>query len=376
MRILIAPDKFKGSLSGQEAAEAIAKGLIKVFPKSDIVKLPLADGGEGLLDAFREAKHTNAFETQVLDALGRYVRASWLMVSDENGSTAIIESSQANGLWRIPETHRNVDRSSSFGVGQLIVDAMSEGADRILIGIGGSATNDAAIGIASALGCRFLDHNGNPLEAIPENFTKISTIDSSKLISTPPITVACDVVNPLFGIRGATQVYGPQKGLDSSDFDQTEKSLQHFTKVVNTHFKSDFTEIPGSGAAGGLGYGLMSFLSAELQSGFNCIAEVLDAEHEVSKSDLVITAEGSLDSQSLEGKTPIGVSRLARKHGIPVYAFAGRLADEHLLHQHFDGLASIVNRPMSLEFAVKNGAELLELAAERLARILSHSHSL
>lgn len=374
MRILIAPDKFKGSLSGKQAAEAIERGFSKVFPQANYIQLPLADGGEGILDAFRDVGATEIRETLVNDALDREVAASWLLMLDGTTTTALIESSQANGLWRISEFERNLPRSSSFGVGQLIREAISAGAKKIIIGIGGSATNDAGLGIAAALGCRFLDASGHPVEPIPENFLMISSIDSENLPHLPPIIVACDVANPLLGPRGATRIYGPQKGLAPTDTEATEAGHHHFATIANAHFKTDFSEVPGAGAAGGLGYGLMTFCGATLESGFDCIADALEAEKHVSTADIVITAEGSLDSQSLEGKTPIGVSRLARKHGVPVYALAGRLADEELLHLHFDGIASIVNAPMTLDHAIANGSELLELAAERLARILKTSN--
>lgn len=368
MFILIAPDKFKGSLTAREAAEAIRAGFRKIFPNASYELLPLADGGEGIIEAFREATGGEIRSATVRDALHRDVQAHWLLLDD---GTAVIESSQANGLWRIAENERDVARSSTCGVGQLIREAIANGASRIIIGIGGSATNDAGLGLAASLGCRFLDASGNALEAIPRNIPRIATIDSSALISLPPIRVACDVSNPLLGSRGATRIYGPQKGLLLEDLESAEAAHSHFAEICDGHFKTDFAEIPGAGAAGGLGYGLMTFCGAALESGFDCIAGALGAEPLISKADLVITAEGSLDSQTLEGKTPFGISKLARKHGIPVYALAGRLADEDLLHAHFDGIASIVNAPMSLEQAIANAPHLLEMAATRLAHILA-----
>lgn len=370
MQIVIAPDKFKGSLTGSEAAEAIRAGFAKVFPSATFDLMPLADGGEGLLEAFsRGVGAATAHNVKVADALGREVSAEFLI----SGETAVIESSQANGLYLIRPAERDITRASSFGVGQLIQAAVSAGASRIIIGIGGSATNDAGLGIAAALGCRFLDSNGDAVEPIPANMARIATIDSSQMIDLPPITVACDVVNPLLGERGATRVYGPQKGLLPERADAAEGALRLFSELANAHFGTDFTEVPGAGAAGGIGYGLMTFCGATLESGFDCIANTLGAEERIAAADLVITAEGSLDSQTLEGKTPHGVSRLARKHGIPVYAIAGSLADEELLHAHFDGIASLVNGPMTLEDAVANAPDLLEKAATRLAHILRNS---
>lgn len=370
MLIVIAPDKFKGSLTGREAAQAIHNGFAKVFPDATYVLLPMADGGEGILDALRNAAAGKTKETTVSDALGRPVKASWLHLDD---GTAIIESSQANGLWRIKESDRTVPRSSTFGVGQLILEAASAGASGIIVGIGGSATNDAGIGLAAALGCRFLDAMGKPVEALPINIPRISSIDSTDLRKTPPIRVACDVSNPLLGLRGATRVYGPQKGLPPQAIDSAEADHQRFAGLCGDHFGTRFEETPGAGAAGGLGYGLMTFCAATMESGFDCIAGALGAETRISKADLVITAEGCLDAQTLEGKTPYGVAKLARKHGVPVYAFAGCLADEELLHDHFDGIASLVNSPMTLEQAVADAHRLLELAATRLAHTLARA---
>ncbi len=369
MRILIAPDKFKGSLSAKQAAEAIERGVLQVFPSATCTLLPLADGGEGLLDAFQENGQFTLKKSTVHDALGRPVTASWLLKPSE--SIAIIESSQANGLWRISETERNPARSSTYGVGQLIHAAISAGATEILIGIGGSATNDAGVGLAAALGCQFLDDSGQALQPIPENFLKIARIDSTQLPTLPIIRVACDVKNSLLGQRGATRVYGPQKGITPEDLEQSEAALRHISTIAAAHFGNNFSEHSGAGAAGGLGFGLMTFCGATLESGFNCIAHKLNAEQHIAAADFVITAEGSLDSQTLEGKTPIGVSQLARKHGVPVYALAGKISDPELLKEHFDGMDSILNSGVTLEHAIANAAELLEQAAARLARAIS-----
>jgi glycerate kinase len=372
MRILIAPDKFKGSLSAKEAAEAIARGFGQVFPKSICHLLPLADGGEGLLDAFQENGNFSLKESTVRDALGRPATALWLIKQDASGRTAIIESSQANGLWRITSPDRNPARSSTYGVGQLVREAISTKANQILIGIGGSATNDAGIGLAAALGCVFLNKSGDPLEPVPENFLEIASIDSTGLIALPTIRVACDVKNPLLGSRGATRVYGPQKGIPPEKLDQAEAGLLHVAKIAATHFQKDDSEHPGAGAAGGLGFGLMTFCGATLESGFDCIAETLHAAEQIAKADLVITGEGSLDAQTLEGKTPMGVSQLARKYGIPIYALAGKISDEDQLREHFDGMESILKPGLSLEEAIANAPALLEQAAKRLAESISH----
>ncbi len=371
VHIVIAPDKFKGSLTAAEAAAAIHTGFLKIFPEAAYTLLPLADGGEGILDAFAKTSATpgKLIPVKTSDALGREVDCEFLMLE----KTAIIESSQANGLWRIPAIERDVSLASSYGVGLIIRAAVQAGAEKIIIGIGGSATNDAGLGIAAALGHRFLDANDVQLDPTPSNFAKISKIDSSVALATPPITVACDVANPLLGPNGATYIYGPQKGLSNEQLPSFDALLNLIADICDGHFGTKYREFPGSGAAGGIGYGLMTFQHATLESGFDCIANALGAEAAISPADLVITAEGSIDHQTLEGKTPHGVAKLARKYSIPVYALAGMISDEDLLHQHFDGIASIVNGPMTLEYAIANAPSLVERAATRLAHIIKQA---
>ena len=371
MKILIAPDKFKGSLTAREAAEAIARGFAKVFPEATLELLPLADGGEGILDAFQEAISGKNIETTVRDANHREVTAKFLIAEIEDVNTAIIESSQANGLWRIAPHERDLSRASTYGVGQLIRAAASYDVEKILIGIGGSATNDAGIGLAAALGYRFLDSSGIELDPIPLNIPRISSIDSSEKIPHPPITVACDVTNPLLGPRGATRIYGPQKGLLPEDIGSAEAAHAHLAKLLHRALGTDYSDIPGAGAAGGLGFGLISFCSATLVSGFDCTADALHVEEKIRSASIVITGEGALDLQTLEGKTPHGVSRLARKYGKPVYAIAGKITDEETLQHYFDGISSIVDSVVTLDEAISQAPELLEKKATRLARTFS-----
>ncbi|MFD2257946.1 glycerate kinase [Luteolibacter algae] len=372
VHIVIAPDKFKGSLTAIRAAESIKYGFSKVFRDATYDLLPLADGGEGILEAFHQAVPGKTMRSVVRDARGREVEAAWLFIEESAGlpSQAIIESSQANGLWRLSASERFPATASTYGVGQLIREAVLSGANRIIVGLGGSATNDAGIGLAAALGCRFLNSAGEEVEPIPANIDAMASIDASAMMTLPEIVVACDVANPLLGKRGATNVYGPQKGLLPGELKTAELGLSRIVDLVRTHLGNVYSEVPGAGAAGGLGFGLMTFCGAELESGFDSIAAALDAEGRISKADLVITAEGSLDSQTLEGKTPHRVSKLARKHDIPVYALAGKIEDDELLQEHFDGICSIMNSPMSLEKAMADAPELLEKAANRLAHIL------
>jgi len=373
MRILIAPDKFKGSLSASEAAEAMRAGFSRVFPEAVIDCIPLADGGEGLLDVFNVPGISEYQNVIVHDALGRQVKAQYLLTEIDGLRVGIIESSQACGIWRIAPSERDLPNSSTHGVGELILAAAFAGADKILVGLGGSATNDAGLGMAQAIGFRFEDSTGNEVRAIPSAFPEIKMILRPVGLKLPPITIACDVRNPLLGLRGATRVYGPQKGLRPEDADMLESGHRHVTTLVKKHLGVDYAETPGAGAAGGLGFGLLAFCDAALQSGFDCIADFLSLDEKIKGASLVVTGEGGMDAQTLEGKVPAGVAEIARRHGVPVVALAGNLADEEMLSQYFDAFASLVNGPMSVEQACENASMLLEKAALRMARTIALS---
>jgi len=373
MRILIAPDKFKGSLTAREAAEAIRAGFSRVFPQAAIECVALADGGEGLLDVFSGQGDGEFRKVIVRDALGRPVEALYLLTEIEGKTAGIIESSQACGIWRIAPAERDLPNSSSFGVGELILAAAAAGAERILVGLGGSATNDAGLGMAEALGFRFEDSHGNAVRAIPSRFTDIRMIHPPSTPHPPPITAACDVRNPLLGPRGSTRVYGPQKGMRPEDAERLEDGHRHVAELVKRCLGKDHAGTPGAGAAGGLGFGLLSFCDATLRSGFDCIADFLSLEDKIRGASLVVTGEGGMDAQTLEGKVPAGVAKIARRHGVPVVALAGNLADEEMLSPHFDAMASLVSGPMTVEEACENAAILLEKAALRMAGTLALS---
>jgi len=373
MRILIAPDKFKGSLTAREAAEAIRAGFSRVFPQAVIECVPLADGGEGLLDVFSGQGEGGLRKAIVRDALGRPVEAHYLLTEIDGKKVGIIESSQACGIWRIAPAERDLPNSSSFGVGELILAAAAAGAERILVGLGGSATNDAGLGMAEALGFRFEDAHGNALRAIPSMFPDIHMIRPPAKPHPPPVTAACDVRNPLLGPRGSTRVYGPQKGMRPEDAGRLEDGHRHVAAVVKRCLGKDHAETPGAGAAGGLGFGLLSFCDATLRSGFDCIADFLSLDEKVRGASLVVTGEGGMDAQTLEGKVPAGVAEIARRHGVPVVAITGNLADEEMLSPHFDGLGTLVSGPMTVEEACGDAAVLLENAALRMARLLALS---
>lgn len=364
MRILIAPDKFKGSLNAGEAAEAILAGLGAELASSCRL-LPIADGGEGTAEALLAALGGEWVCCEAFDALGRAMETGYAVLRD---GAAILEMSQASGLWRLTTAERDPVRASTFGTGVMIRDAVEKrGATRIVLGIGGSATNDGGSGLARALGFRFLDETGAEIRDLPRQLLDAAKIDASTAIRLPEFVTACDVDNPLLGPAGATRVYGPQKGVAPADFDLHERRLRHLAKLVEHDLGVVARDRPGAGAAGGLGFGTIAFCGAELRSGFELVAELLNLEERVAEADLVITGEGSLDVQTLHGKGPHGVALLARKLGKPVLAFAGRTDGSPQLAQAFDRIETLQADGISIEESMRRGAELLTEAAKRTA---------
>jgi len=361
MRVLIAPDKFKGSISAAEAAEAIAEGLGSGFESRN---LPIADGGEGTSEAICQALGGRWILCQAADPLGRPVEAGYALVETDGVPTAVLEMSQASGLWRVSEAERNPQHSSTFGTGQMIQDAIRNGARKIILGIGGSATNDGGSGMAQALGYRFLDSQGNPVRELPSQLTKVARIEAPRLPNWPEFITACDVTNPLLGENGATRVYGPQKGVQPADFYEFEARLEHLADLVKLDLGVDAREIPGAGAAGGLGFGTLAFCQARLQQGFALVSELLDLEEAILGADLVITGEGSLDAQTLNGKGPDGVARLARQHNKPIIAFAGRTDGSSALDEAFDRVYTIRPEGVSVEESMRCARSFLTESAK------------
>ncbi len=380
MRILVAADKFKGSMTASQACAAIARGLESVFPEAKVVQLPVADGGEGTARAVCQALDGEWVEAAVHDPMGRAVTAGYALVHEDGIETAVMEMSEASGLWRLAENERDPMCASTFGTGEMILDAQSRGVQRILIGIGGSATNDGGSGMAEALGYRFFDEKRVPLRGMPVGLEKIASIESPDVPDFGETMVACDVKNPLLGDNGATRIYGPQKGVKPKDLEFLEARLRQLAIVVGAWRgkDEDFSEVPGAGAAGGLGFGLLSFCGAELAPGFDLVADALGLRAEIETADLVITGEGKIDAQTLEGKAPAGVARLAAEAGIPVAAFGGMVedADRGRLRPRFTLLASIRDGFADLDVAecVARGEELLfetvKKSAEDLKKIL------
>ena len=389
MRILIAPDKFKGTLNAREVAQNIAKGLLDVMPDAQIEIVPMADGGEGTAEAICEARGGSWLECKAHDPLGREIDARYGWIDQEK--LAVMEMSEAAGMWRLSESERDPIRATTFGVGEMILDATKRGANEIIIGLGGSATNDGGFGMARALGFRFLGEPlwndglgsrrnlnvtaGKPSFLGPQQelagavieLAGLRRIERPKGLKAPAIIAAVDVKNPLLGENGATQVFGPQKGASPSDLDNLERALTRLADVVTTEFGFDSRNEAGVGAAGGLGFGLLSFCGATIRPGFEVVAGAVGLEAKMKDADLVITGEGSLDRQTLEGKTPAGVARLARKLGKPMFAMVGRASEDPELREIFDGIYQNARPGMSQHENMKHAAELLRENARELA---------
>ena len=376
MRVLVAPDKFKGSLSAQEAAAAIAEGWRAGSPSSLDLEFscrPVADGGEGTAEVICEALGGSWVSCTVRDPLGRPVAAKYALISQGAVRTAVLDMSEASGLWRVAPDERRVERQSTYGTGEMLAHALRcSGADRVVIGLGGSATNDGGMGLAAALGFRFLDNSGLGLEPVPANLPRLQRLMPPPELSwiSGRVVAAMDVFNPLLGERGATRVYGPQKGLvGETEIRVLEAGLGRLADVVADWRKDDLRDRPGAGAAGGLGFGLMAFCGAEVRRGFDEVAELLRLSEVVSRSDLIITGEGSLDAQTLEGKAPAGVARLARHFGKPCVAFAGRVdpAARSLLLEHFAEITALADGTISEAEAIRRAPELLRARAAELS---------
>jgi len=365
MRILIAPDKFKESLTARQVASAIRDGFHSVFTEASFDIVPVADGGEGTAGIFLEALGGDWVEVAAHDALGRPVTACYAWIP--GSELAVIDMSSASGLWRIPSNERNPPRSSTFGTGELMADAVGRGAKDLIIGLGGSATNDAGVGMATALGWKFLDDQDQPVALHPAEFPRIRQIVPPATSLSCTVTGLCDVENPLLGESGATRIFGPQKGALPEALTSLEESLSHIARLCREQFGSDYSSTPGAGAAGGLGFGLLMFLQATIEPGLGAVARLMDLESKVAGADLVITGEGRLDAQSLQGKAPFEIARLAERHGKPVIGFAG-IVEEDL--PGFDACVSIANGPLTLDESRLRAAELLRAAAARTARLL------
>jgi glycerate kinase len=373
LKILVAPDSFKGSLTAMEAAENIKRGIDNFDSKIDVDLLPMADGGEGTVQSLVDATEGEIIEKEVKGPLGEKVMAFYGILG--GGETAVIEMAAASGLPLVPEGKRDPSKTTTYGTGQLIASALEHGVKKIIIGIGGSATNDAGVGMAQALGAEILDAQGKEIAFGGGSLNQIAELNLEKLdsrLNDVEILVACDVDNPLFGENGAAYVYAPQKGADNKMVEKLDQNLRHFNQVVIKELNRDPNQIPGAGAAGGLGAGLVAFLDAELKAGVDIVLDIIDFKKRLEGVDLVITGEGMLDGQSIFGKTPVGVSRTAAKKDIPVIAVAGTLGDgvEKVLDHGITSYFSIIDRPAELKDVVARSPELLANLSEQIIRTI------
>ncbi|MBF6632601.1 MAG: glycerate kinase [Planococcus sp. (in: Bacteria)] len=355
MKVLIAMDSFKGSLSSIESSTAIAAGIKEVYPHADIEVLPLADGGEGTVEALVNATAGTLVTIPVTGPLNETVKATYGILGD--GKTAVIEVAEACGLPLVPYGERNPLKATSYGVGEIISDAIEKGSREFVIGLGGSATNDAGIGMLQALGFCFYDMNGEKVGIDGQSLTDIWSIDLKQvnpILKECRFRVACDVKNPLYGPEGAAHIFGPQKGATPEMVEQLDKGLKHIAEIVLYTLQTDINQIEGAGAAGGLGAAFSSFLHAHLQSGIELVMEIIEMEKSMQGADFVITGEGKLDGQTSMGKAPLGVAELAQKHDIPVIALAGGITEETAVLNKLGitSYFSILNQPMTLEEAM------------------------
>jgi glycerate kinase len=368
MRILISPDKFKGSLPAGAVAVAIRAGFARVFPEAQFDLAPIADGGEGTAEIFCEALGGKKVTAAAHDALGRPVEAAYIRFPERR--LALVEMSEASGLWRLRTEELNPLRASTFGTGELMAQAITGGAETLYLALGGSATNDGGLGMAHALGWEFLDASGYSVEPLPENFLQIRRLQPPGQPSRCEVIALCDVQNPLLGPTGATYMFGPQKGATAETLPLLEAALAHVADLCRDQLGEDFRDIAGAGATGGLGFGLMRFCGGRLEKGFAAVSRLLDLEARVAAADLVVTGEGRIDAQTEHGKGPAEVARLARSHGRPVIALAGMIEGNPA---DFDACLPIANGPLTLDESRRDAAQLLEAAAERAARLLKIS---
>jgi len=372
MKILVAPDSFKSSLFASQVAVAMEEGIRAVLPQVQVTRLPLSDGGEGLVDALVSASGGEFVTEEVTDPLGRPVSSYWGLMGDKK--TAVIEMAAASGLPLLDENERNPMVTTTYGTGQLIKAALDRGCRKLIIGIGGSATNDGGGGMAQALGASLVDEEGRELPFGGGYLHKLRKIDLSGMdsrLKNTRIRVACDVNNPLTGSRGASSVYGPQKGATPDMVEKLDRALKYYAQVIYRDLGIDVENVPGSGAAGGLGAGLMAFLNGELTPGIELVMEAVGLEKELKNCSLILTGEGELDAQSIYGKVPVGVARAAKKENVPVVVLAGSVAED-LGIMHREGITacfSIINKPMTLENAMEKTADLVKTAAEEVIRL-------
>lgn len=372
MKIVIAPDSFKDSLDAAGVAHAIAGGLAEAWPGAELVECPMADGGEGTLEAIVAASQGELRRQVVRGPLGQGVEAAWGWLADSR--TAVIEMAQASGIQLLPRDQRDACRSSTWGTGELIAAALAAGAQRIVLAIGGSATNDGGSGMLRALGLRLFDAQDQPLAEGGLALAGLARLDASGVdprLAEVCVEVAADVDNPLCGANGASAIFGPQKGASAEQVKALDQALGHFADHCAQLLGKDLRDAPGSGAAGGMGFAAKAFMGARFRPGVEVVAELADLDSLVQGADLVITGEGRFDAQTLRGKTPMGVAKVAKRHGVPVVVLAGTLGEgyQQLYGHGIDAAFALTSGPMSLEQACGEAASLLHARAGDIARL-------
>jgi len=373
MRIVVAPDSYKGSLSAIDVANAIARGILKAFPEAEVIKVPIADGGEGTVEALVTATGGKYICTEVTGPLSETINARWGILGD--GNTAVIEMAAASGLTLIAKEKRNPCITTTYGTGQLIKAALDMDLRKFIICIGGSGTNDGGTGLAQALGVQFLDSDKHELPyggAALINLAEINTLNLDKRLQGAKIVVACDVDNPLCGTLGASFIFGPQKGATAKMVEELDAALENYQKIAHKATGKDVAGLPGAGAAGGLGAGLMFFTSAKFERGIELVIEGSGLREKIKNADLVITGEGCTDFQTAFGKAPVGISKLAKQFGVPVICLSGSLGQGYheVLACYIDALMNIQPYPMGLEQCIAEAETLTEEAAFRLGLLL------
>lgn len=368
MKIVFGSDSFKGSLSSGKICEILERTSNKIFPNAETQGVWVADGGEGTLDAVLKERKGEKVTVAVHNPLFGRTEASYALF---DGKEALIEMASASGLTLIEKDKRNPLKTTSFGTGELIRDAIDRGCKKIILAIGGSATNDGGMGAMSALGFKFLDRFGNVLRGTGEELEKIAKIEISqgkKLIEGVEFQVMCDVTNPLLGENGSSYVFAPQKGANSQCVKKLERGMEIYSHAVKEAVGKDFSQKPGAGAAGGMGFALMAFLGAQIKSGIDTVLDLIDFDEKIKSASLVITGEGRMDGQSVCGKVPYGVGMRCRKYNIPCVAVVGGLLEgyEKIYDSGVKSVITTINGEMSLEYAIENSERLYEDAAFRL----------
>jgi len=377
MKIVVAPDSFKESLSAKEVSKNIAKAISEVMPEAEILQVPISDGGEGLLDALIPSLKGTLITTTVKDPLLRNIEATYGIVN--NGNTAIIEMAKASGLELLKENEKNPLITSTFGTGQLIKNALNRGCKKIIVGLGGSATNDGGMGMMKALGVAFLDNKGRPINEGGGALNALCKIDLTRIdkrVLNCEIVSACDVLNPLTGSQGASFVYGSQKGAKPEELELLDKNLLHYASIIKSNLKIDLKTRKGTGAAGGMGMALLTFLNAKLIPGIKLIMDSLQIETHIRNADLVITGEGRIDRQTLYGKTITGIASIALKHKVPVIAITGSIGTDidKIYDMGVHAVFSIVNQPMDLKKSIENADTLVRSCVTNIFRMIKVSN--